>query len=180
MSMREHALVVGGSGMLAAASLWLAQNGYTVSVIGRNKEKLNRLQNKHNQIHPIAVDYYDTSDLQAKLRQSIADNGAYKLVVAWIHWHDKEILKAIADEIKDNPWELFHVLGSSSQLDEIIRDAEDFPNCTYHQVQLGFIVEGHRSRWLTHEEISNGVIESIRTKAKRHVVGTLTPWDQRP
>lgn len=30
----KHALVIGGSGMLAKVSLWLAENGYTVSVIG--------------------------------------------------------------------------------------------------------------------------------------------------
>ncbi len=31
-----HALVIGGTGMLADTTLWLVKNGYDVSVIGRN------------------------------------------------------------------------------------------------------------------------------------------------
>jgi hypothetical protein len=45
---------------------------------------------------------------------------------------------------------------------------------------LGFVLEGNHSRWLTHAEISGGVIHSIQTQSKRHVVGTLTPWYRRP
>lgn len=34
--------------------------------------------------------------------------------------------------------------------------------------------------WLTHAEISGGVIHSIQTQSKRYLVGTLTPWHMRP
>jgi hypothetical protein len=34
----RHALVIGGSGMLAGASLWLARQGREVTVIGRNPQ----------------------------------------------------------------------------------------------------------------------------------------------
>ena len=63
----------------------------------------------------------------------------------------------------DFAWELYHVLGSSSNLDEMLRKVPVPPECAYHQVQLGFVVEGSRSRWLTHDEISNGVIDASGT-----------------
>jgi len=80
----------------------------------------------------------------------------------------------------DFPWQLFHVLGSRSNLDELLRTVPVPACCIYHQVQLGFVIEGDRSRWLTHSEISGGVIEAIRGGLPRHVVGTLEPWSRRP
>ncbi|WP_277674545.1 hypothetical protein [Piscibacillus halophilus] len=53
-------------------------------------------------------------------------------------------------------------------------------NCTYHQVQLGFILETGYSRWLTNQEISKGVIEAFKLKQPTYIVGQLEPWDQRP
>ncbi|WP_211316774.1 hypothetical protein [Oceanobacillus arenosus] len=53
-------------------------------------------------------------------------------------------------------------------------------NCQYHQVQLGFIIEKDHSRWLTNEEISNGVIEAINQKEDVHTVGIIEPREIRP
>ncbi|MED4701280.1 hypothetical protein P9436_19755 [Lysinibacillus capsici] len=39
--------------------------------------------------------------------------------------------------------------------------------------------EGH-ARWLTHEEISQGVIVAIQQDPPIHIVGTLQPWAKRP
>ncbi|TDL52708.1 hypothetical protein E2R60_15905 [Paenibacillus dendritiformis] len=56
--------------------------------------------------------------------------------------------------------ETFHILGGSANLVEV-ENAMDFsPKCEYHQVQLGFVVEQSRTRWLTHSEIAGGVIEA--------------------
>src|SRR5690606_10565489 len=107
------------------------------------------------------------------------------LVVAWIHDDEDRVIRQTAESIRhaggaDFAWDLYHVLGSSSNLDEILRKTPAPPECAYHQVQLGFVIEGNRSRWLTHEEISSGVIECVRNGRRRHVVGTLEPWDMRP
>lgn len=53
----RHALVIGGSGMLAGASLWLARAGHQVSVIGRNPQKLKRLCDQHPNLHGVSADY---------------------------------------------------------------------------------------------------------------------------
>jgi hypothetical protein len=53
-------------------------------------------------------------------------------------------------------------------------------HCLRHYVQLGFIIENGHSRWLTHEEISAGVIQAICTKKPVTQVGLLEPWEMRP
>jgi len=179
----KHALVIGGSGMLSQAVLWIAEQGYRVTVIGRSRTKLDRLAEKDARIVPVSADYYQEESFRTALRDSLERHGPWELGVAWIHSRDDRILAIVSGErkrVSDSPWDLYHVLGSSSNLDEIERDMMELDHCSYHQVQLGFVIEGDRSRWLTHGEISGGVIHAVRTGAKRHLVGTLTPWSKRP
>ncbi|XEC96614.1 short-chain dehydrogenase [Paenibacillus tarimensis] len=179
----KHALVVGGSGMLKKTSLWLADNSYIVSVIGRNIQKLSKLSDMSKNIIPISVDYYNESLFRSEVNNSIARNGPYDLVIAWIHSNEKQIIDIIYSEIRNisnKEWRLFHVLGSNSNLEDTLREIDYIESCEYHQVQLGFIIENYKSRWLTHDEISNGVINCINTNSKKYLVGTLTPWNKRP
>ncbi|GIP63126.1 hypothetical protein J32TS6_16810 [Virgibacillus pantothenticus] len=39
-------------------------------------------------------------------------------------------------------------------------------SCLYYQIRLGFVIKGGQSRWLTNEEISDGVIKAIKNKNK--------------
>ena len=169
--------------MLAKTSLWLAENGYKVSVIGRNKEKLNKLCQQNDFVIPVSVDYRDYNAL-GKALERIMSSGNIEIVVAWIHSEvAPRALQIIIDKTNKQAitkWKLFHVLGSSSNLDEIARRLETPVQCEYHQVQLGFVLENNTSRWLTNDEISNGVIEAISTNKDRYIVGTLTPWNKRP
>ncbi|MEM5592401.1 hypothetical protein AAHH67_13015 [Niallia circulans] len=41
-------------------------------------------------------------------------------------------------------------------------------------------MENSVSRWLTHKEISAGVIDAIKNNWKRKVVGVVEPWEKRP
>ncbi|WP_400242173.1 hypothetical protein AB3U99_14995 [Niallia sp. JL1B1071] len=72
-------------------------------------------------------------------------------------------------------WRLFHITGSSSYLSKIKKELTIPQNCSYHQIQLGFILEKNYSRWLTHKEISAGVIEAIKHNCKRKIVGVIEP-----
>lgn len=180
-----HALVIGGSGMLSGASLWLAEQGYRVSVIGRNPQKLRRLSDRNANLFGVSADYSRAAEFAATLQDLMNSRGPASLVVAWIHFDEERVIRQTADAIRlaggeDFPWHLYHVLGSSSNLDEILKTVPVPASCTYHQVQLGFVIEGNRSRWLTHSEISGGVIEAVRGSLPRHVVGTLEPWSMRP
>jgi hypothetical protein len=43
----------------------------------------------------------------------------------------------------------------------------------YVRVVLGCIEHGSTRRWLTHDEISSGVLNAVDSGASRHVVGAL-------
>jgi len=181
----RHALVIGGSGMLAGASLWLAREGREVTVIGRNPQKLKRLCDQHPNLYGVSADYSRAAAFAGTLNELMQQRGPADLVVAWIHHDEERIIGHTAEAIRlaGGPgfaWRLYHVLGSGSNLDEILRKVPVPPECAYHQVQLGFVIEEGRSRWLTHDEISGGVIECVQNGHRRHVVGTLEPWDKRP
>ncbi len=75
---------------------------------------------------------------------------------------------------------LFHVNGSSTNLEDMKKKINVFENVDYYQIQLGFILENDNSRWLLHEEISNGVIQAITEGKIKHIVGTIEPWEKRP
>ena len=181
----KHALVVGGTGMLADVSLWLVKNGYHVSIIARNPERMNHLLKKvrsNNDVTPLFVDYSNTNELQELIKYTITKNGRLDMVVAWIHSSAVDALPIIVAEASNQKpeWDLFHVLGSSSKLEKIKREIILPHTCLYYQVQLGFILEGAQSRWLTNEEISEGVIEAIKKKQNVLTVGQIEPLEQRP
>lgn len=180
----KHALVIGGTGMLSKVSIWLAANGYHVSVIGRNQEKMQRLLSSaesYSQMTPVLVDYTNNEELAKQLGHIQRLNGDIHLVIAWIHSTGKNVIPCLTKCISDaEPWKLFHVNGSSSNLDNI-KKAIDVPeNVEYHQIHLGFILENGNSRWLVHDEISDGVIHAFTEGKIKHIIGTIEPWEKRP
>jgi hypothetical protein len=180
----KHALVIGGTGMLSKVSIWLAANGYHVSVIGRNQEKMQRLLNadvRPSRMTPVLVDYTNNEELAKQLRQIQKLNGNIDLVVAWVHATGKNVIPCLTNCMSDaEQWKLFHVNGSSAKLDNIKKKMDVPKNVQYHQIQLGFILENGNSRWLLHDEISNGVIQAITEGEIKKIIGTIEPWDKRP
>ncbi|MCT2534803.1 short-chain dehydrogenase [Aquibacillus koreensis] len=181
----KHALVVGGTGMLSDVSLWLVDRGYHVSIIARNSNRMEKLMSTthlKDNITPLLVDYTDGEKLQEQIHYTVEKNGSIDIVVAWIHSVAEHALSVIINEVsqKQDEWELFHILGSSSDLDRIKQKASVPENCLYYQIQLGFVNDGSHSRWLTNAEISAGVMEGIKKKERVHTVGQLEPWENRP
>jgi hypothetical protein len=50
----------------------------------------------------------------------------------------------------------------------------------YTEVVLGFVEGGSGSRWLSHDEISAGVVNAVVEEGGRHIVGVVDPWSARP
>eukprot|EP00130_Batrachochytrium_dendrobatidis_P008359 XP_006683234.1 hypothetical protein BATDEDRAFT_28789 [Batrachochytrium dendrobatidis JAM81] len=155
-------------------------------IVGRTDsvrmEKLIEKAGFESHITPILVNYTNNNELQEKVRHTIKQNGSIDIVVAWIHSNAEEALPIIVEEVSKqrNEWDLFHVLGSSSNLETIKRKTRVPKNCVYHQMQLGFVIKGVHSRWLTHQEISNGVMEAIEARKQVFTVGVVEPWEKRP
>lgn len=179
-----HALVIGGTGMLSEVSLWLNKKGYHVTVIGRHKKKYHELMHKAEspkQLSSILVDYHKCDELQEKLDQSMKDFGVYELVVAWIHSSAPDVIPTVMKVIPTQRHEkidFFHVKGSQSFFEEDTTKASY--NISYHEIFLGFKVIHNHSRWLSHKEIADGIIDSIQHRRKKTVVGQVEPWELRP
>lgn len=177
----KHALVVGGTGMLSDVTLFLKKEGYFVSVIGRDPSKYERFSEPSNSTF-LSVDYHDDDQLLPKIQNTIKQHGTFHLIVAWIHSSAPNALRIILEESAkaNGEFRLFHVLGSSSNLEKIKEAAAVPENCLYRQIQLGFILEGSGSRWLTNHEIASGVIQAIKEDNPINVIGVLEPWEKRP
>lgn len=187
----KHALVVGGTGMLRRVPLYLAEHGYTISVIGRQMTRLKSLveaaSTSPGAIVPVSLDYHNDGQLRAALEECIERHGPVRLAVCWIHSTAPNALRVVGETLASsaNSCRLFHVRGSASANPARSTShrptwLQGHPEIQYRQVILGFVVKDGKSRWLTHAEISDGVIAAIVEDAAYHIVGTVEPWSMRP
>lgn len=181
----KRSLIAGGTGMLAHMSTWVMKETEMTMVIGRNNKKLERLipAGYRKAVRTEQMDYHDTERLQQAIQNFIHCYGAIDCVIAWVHGNAPKTIPAILNQLNNSQkesWRFFHIKGSSTNID-IIQKKIDVPKkCLYREVQLGFKMEGNFSRWLTHDEISSGVIDAIKNDRKKTIVGVLEPWEKRP
>ncbi|MFD2369825.1 short-chain dehydrogenase [Brevibacillus sp. GCM10020057] len=182
--MGREALVIGGSGMLAEVSRWLAETGYHVTVVGRDRRRLERVAGCSGAVAPesftlLPLDYHDTEKLRQALSHLLCERGSIDLVVAWIHSTASEALPAVIQSLarQQREWRLFHVCGSRAWIEPPREPVAD--HLLYRRIILGFVLEGNESRWLTNEEIAQGVIRAVRAD-QPSIVGVVEPWEKRP
>ncbi len=166
--------------MLFEASLWIANQDFKTIVTGRNVHRLERLDSANKNISPLVLDYSDFLNFKKQISQLIQSNGHFDLIAAWIHGDPKNLIELFGEiNQTDQAWQLHHVMGSASDLASIKKRMNVPSNCQYYQIQLGFKIEHKTSRWLYDHEISNGLIDSIKSQTDV-LVGQLEPWEQRP
>lgn len=181
----EHVIIFGGTGMLAGATKWLMENADCISITGRDERKFNELKTSSNDNDHrfVTLDYSNNEDLKKFLNESIQENGPIDMVVSWIHSTASDAIPIIFEEIyrkQKDQWRFIHIKGSSHDLSSIENEFMVPENCIYRQILLGFKVENDISRWLSHDEISNGVIAAIQHDDKKSIIGVLDPWENRP
>jgi molybdopterin-guanine dinucleotide biosynthesis protein A len=151
-----HVLVVGGTGMLAAATRALAARGHSVTSMARRAADLGP------GVEPSAVDYRDSDRLAEALMRVQEARGPIELAVCWIHTDAPDAPRLVADALSPGG-RLVQVFGTR------VWPVEDVPiHVAYRQVLLG----SHEGRWLTHEEISAGVVDAVDADVPRVVVGS--------
>ncbi len=170
--------------MLKEVCLWLVDQGYNVSVIGRTKKRLDDVVNEasdSSSVFPISVDYRNEERFLKEIMEIQQKRGPLTLALSWIHSDAPNTLHILAEQLSNlpiNPWRLFHVKGSTAHLSI---DPIPLPEgCLYRQIVLGFILSDSSSRWLTNKEIAAGIIKAIRWDREESIVGTLEPWEKRP
>lgn len=186
----SHILITGGTGMLRGAVKKFLTEYETVSVIARHEYGFKKLLSETNfpqKLNPVLLDYSDTDLLSEKIKSSIKQYGPIETAVSWIHSQSESSNKVISrvlnsENIKSN---YFHILGSAYynpeylklELEEIFSACE---NILYKKILLGFKIENGISRWLTDEEISEGVYDAVRSGEYEFKIGLTEPWDKRP
>lgn len=173
--MPGHVLVVGGTGMLTGLVEALAGDGGRLSLLSR-----------HASQHPggLDCDYHDDAAFRRALADAMARNGPIELAVAWFHTLKIAAPRLLAEQVSGR---MFQVLGSGvadpahpHRLATAAAVADGLVDCRLRQVVLGFRVTDARSRWLTNEEISAGVLDAVRSDRPMTVIGQVEPWSARP
>ena len=97
-----------------------------------------------------------------------------------VHTSAKHALSNICKELdlSSKTYSLFHILGNKAS--RMPAQKIGSTRCIYHRIILGFILEDTYGRWLTHEEIADGVIKGIESKRAEWIVGRVEPWELRP
>lgn len=190
--MKKHVLVVGGTGMLKKAVLELASQNNMVSVIARDKNRLQLLKEENpNLINPIRVNYGETAGFAQSVQQAVSQFGAISTAIIWMHQYYAgtanhsfiELMKLL--NTGNTPCRIYHIKADAQREPadwttpglEIIQSN---PNLLYREILLGYIQEEPYNRWLTDPEIHAGLMKAIETDEPRTIVGTITPWDDRP
>lgn len=150
-----HAVVVGGTGMLAPATRALADRGHVVTCVARHVADLG------SGVAVEPADYRHPSVLQAVLDRATQSRGPIELALCWIHTDAPEAARVVAEALAPGA-RLVQVFGTR------VWPLEDVPlHVAYRQVLLGSI----GGRWLSDEEISAGVLEAIERDRPVAVVG---------
>ncbi|MDF2065611.1 hypothetical protein [Bacillus sp. Cr_A10] len=172
----RHICIIGGTGMLAEVTKWYAENDCIVSVVARNEEKLNRMKfscSKPDNIKEILVDYCDSNTLQKLLKNNIHKYGQYTELVIWLHEDGLASLETIY-RLLDDQSSIWHIIGSQRDAQQFRTQYQPSTKIGYHLIQLGFQRENNRKRWLTNNEIANGVIQSIQSGRSYNLIGELS------
>lgn len=163
--------------------MWLCEQEFHVSIIGRDEVKLENVKRESitsENITCLPLDYHNDDDVKLAIKSTIERNGPITLVVAWIHSSAKGTLSLICRELDltSETYNIFHILGSNASRTPPQKIGGT--RCSYHRIILGFILDDTYGRWLTHEEISDGVIKGIENKCDEWIVGRVEPWESRP
>jgi hypothetical protein len=185
----ENVLVIGGTGMLREAVVHLARQSRTVTVVARGAKRLSELAIKASNIRTLPVDYSNATGFERALNASTQGQTNFDLAVVWVHDSCPTAVMQAARYVgsSNRPGKFFHLLGSavadpSAPSQSRRSDFDRIERLKYHEVILGFVTgsSGSQSRWLTHQEISKGVIDVIETSMDRFIVGSVRPWSARP
>jgi len=172
--------------MLREATITLAQRSRLLSAVSHSRNALRDLGQALSgapcERRLLSLDWEQSAEFVVALQRHVAAAGPPTLVVAWLHDPDLGPALAAALSHPSLPCHFFQVLGSDAA--DPARAAEAPPAnhgpLEYHRVVLGFQKTQGESRWLTHAEISAGVLEAIALGLPSHVVGAVTPWSDRP
>jgi hypothetical protein len=167
----RHALVIGGTGMLAGAVREIAGRAEALTLIARAPERLAA----ETGAEPLAMDWADRVSVAAALAH-LAGRPAPDLMISWIHrnglWCLTEFEALLAPGARS-----IRVHGSATgdPAGGVSSDPAPPAGVRRQDVVLGWVNEPGGRRWLTNAEICAGVLEALdRPERRAAIVGTLS------
>ncbi|MBB5462849.1 hypothetical protein [Paraburkholderia sp. Cpub6] len=163
----EHALVVGGTGMLEKASRYLSDHASRLTLVSRNGEGA-RTRLGLPRVNYISADWTMTTTFLDKVKP-VFDLCPVDLILLWMHRSGYDARLSMLDMARGSNCRIIDVHGSGvgdalAKVEQRRFDAGQ-AGCRYNAVLLGTVKDGgESSRWLTHDEISAGVIKAIEAK----------------
>ena len=162
--MADRALVIGGTGMLADATRWLASEGWEITLLARRPETLAQ----EIGAHPVLFDWGDP-----EAHQLLADlSGNFALVLIWLHDDAVHLARPAEDRLAPGARVVrIHGALSADPTIHTRREPDPRPGLARQSVILGWHPgpDGERI-WLSHDEISGGAIEALKNPEKRTVL----------
>ncbi|HJP78049.1 MAG TPA: hypothetical protein VJ914_27500 [Pseudonocardiaceae bacterium] len=171
----KRALVVGGTGMLSGAVAELVRDGWFVVVPSRRYA-------------PIPLDLPESADDERRALWIEADwsapesfaeraeralGGKAELLVAWVHDAYREDVLAAITPLLTADAAVVEVRGAAAAQPH---GGEPEPSLPAHETQLvvlGFVRDRESVRWLTHREISEGVLDAVHRALAARPPATL-------
>lgn len=151
----RRALVLGGTGMLAGVAAELLDDGWHVVLPSRR-----RPPGHQHATHWVRADWADPAGLVDGARAALG--GPAQLLVAWVHHETRTSVLRAVEPLLTPAAPVVEVYGSTAtnplggHPDPVLADHPT------HQVVLGYVRHAGRTRWLTHDETSAGVLGAVR------------------
>ena len=157
------ALVIGGTGMLQAATRWLIERSSLTIIVAR---RASGFAGQGAKILPVAADW-SSPGFAGPVGAAIAAAGPIDTALLWLH-EPAPIL----------PWLLPLIDGARIVL--VLGSMDGCPTLpgtagALTTVRLGSMTAAGGRRWLTHAEISAGAIAALQDGRSR-IVGELARW----
>ncbi|MGB3440572.1 MAG: hypothetical protein WBA97_17640 [Actinophytocola sp.] len=153
----RRALVLGGTGMLSGVSDALLDDGWDVVLPSRRRPVAPITNGRAARW--VKADWTEPATLASAAAEAL--DGPADLLVAWVHRGVRvSVLRAVAPLLADGA-PVVEVHGSASA--HPLGGCPDavLPGHPTQQVVLGYVRHAGRTRWLTHHEVSAGVLDAV-------------------
>ena len=165
--MAQSVLIIGGTGMLAKASKYVATIAKTVTLASRHPQTL------ANEIGttPLILDWNN----QKQTLANISTLPTVELVISWLHDDGLWLVKHLENKLKPDGRSI-RIHGSASLDPEILARQDPPPRQDIHRqvIVLGWVNSVNGRRWLSNEEISDAVIDAVEIPTQKIIIaGTV-------
>lgn len=174
-------LIIGGTGMLRPAVHELIDRGRRVVVASRRPEQAARPETGRGRFVPVIADWQDPETLIDSIVTATGGRSVTQVVV-WVHSPYRTAVMGELEHVVTSDAIVVQVWGSAAEDPRKVLATElvTLPGRSMRDVILGYAIEARASRWLTHTEISDGVLHALDRPGALQVIGQIDPWDQRP